>query len=150
MIDVVFLLIIFFMATAEIARDTRAELDLPRERGEQQERPDEAGFVINIDREGQIILSVSDDPVTLEGLRQRLARQVAGPEAARSFKVTIRADRNSDTWTVPVGGGFGKLFRIDRLPPMNTQVQAFYNAARPSYVGPWSLRLQLQFLFPKR
>ena len=38
MIDVVFLLIIFFMVTARFARDTRAELNLPQEKGEQRNR----------------------------------------------------------------------------------------------------------------
>ena len=61
-----------------------------------------------------------------------------------------KADRSGDTWTVPLGGGFGKIFRIGSLPPMNAQVQGFYNAARPGPVGRWNLRVQLQFLFPKR
>ncbi len=49
---------------------------------------------------------------------------------------------------MPLGGGVGKLFRIDNLP-MNTQVQAFYNVKTPPYGPNWTLRLQLQFLFPK-
>jgi hypothetical protein len=31
----------------------------------------------------------------------------------------------------------------------NAQVQAFSNVVRPDYGADWSLRLQLQFLFPK-
>jgi hypothetical protein len=57
---------------------------------------------------------------------------------------------DDNTWTVPVGGGFGKIFRIGRLPPMNAQVQGFYNVVRPRFVGEWSLRLQLQLMFPRR
>jgi len=38
-------------------------------------------------------------------------------------------------WTVPVGGGAGKLFKIGKLP-VNTQLQAFYNADRPGTRGP--------------
>jgi hypothetical protein len=60
------------------------------------------------------------------------------------------ADRSSDEWTVPLGGGIGKIFRIGSLPPMNAQVQGFYNAARPDAVGRANLRLQLQLLFPRR
>lgn len=55
---------------------------------------------------------------------------------------------SSDTWTVPVGGGFGKIFRIGRQP-VNTQIQAFYNVEKPEYGADWQLRLQWQFLFPK-
>jgi hypothetical protein len=36
------------------------------------------------------------------------------------------------------------------MPPMNAQVQGFYNAVRPRFVGEWSLRLQLQLMFPRR
>ena len=39
MIDVVFLLIIFFMTTAQFARMTRAELSLPVEPGDQEQAP---------------------------------------------------------------------------------------------------------------
>jgi hypothetical protein len=60
------------------------------------------------------------------------------------------ADRSSDEWTVPLGGGIGKIFRIGSLPPMNAQVQGFYNAARPDAVGRANLRMQIQLLFPRR
>ena len=56
MIDVVFLLIIFFMVTAEFARNVRAEVELPRLPGEQSQQTEEAGVVINIDADGRIIL----------------------------------------------------------------------------------------------
>ena len=56
--------------------------------------------------------------------------------------------RASDQWTVPVGGGMGRLFKIGPLP-VNTQLQAFYNADRPKDTAQWQLRFQLQFLFPK-
>jgi hypothetical protein len=57
--------------------------------------------------------------------------------------------KSSDEWTVPVGGGFGKIFWIDGLPPMNAQIQGFYNVAKPSISGRWSMRVQLQLMFPK-
>ena len=55
---------------------------------------------------------------------------------------------SGNTWTVPFGGGVGKIFRIGKQP-MNAQVQAFYNAVKPDNGPDWTLRLQLQFLFPK-
>ena len=58
--------------------------------------------------------------------------------------------RSGNKWTVPVGGGVGRIFRIGKLPPMNASVQAYYNAVRPDVVGRWTLRLQLQLMFPKR
>jgi hypothetical protein len=55
---------------------------------------------------------------------------------------------SGNKWTVPVGGGVGKLFKLDKLP-VNTQLQAFYNVERPDFAADWQLRFQLQFLFPK-
>jgi len=57
------------------------------------------------------------------------------------------ADSN-DQWTVPVGGGLGKIQRFGKLP-INFQVQAFYNAVNPTFAPDWQLRFQVQFLFPK-
>jgi hypothetical protein len=57
--------------------------------------------------------------------------------------------KSSDEWTVPVGGGFGKIFRIGSLPPMNAKIQGFYNVAKPSISGRWTMQVQLQLMFPK-
>jgi hypothetical protein len=55
---------------------------------------------------------------------------------------------SGNQWTVPVGGGGGKLFTLDKLP-INTQLQAFDNVERPDFAADWQLRFQLPFLFPK-
>jgi hypothetical protein len=62
----------------------------------------------------------------------------------------ITANWNADDeWTVPVGGGFGRVFRVGEQP-VNAQFQAFYNVEKPDDIGPeWTARMQLQFLFPK-
>ena len=58
-------------------------------------------------------------------------------------------EANSDNrWTIPLGGGFGKIFRIGKQP-MNAQVHAYYNVEKPQFGADWTLRVQLQFLFPK-
>ena len=58
------------------------------------------------------------------------------------------ADRTSDRWTIPVGGGAGKIFRIGSQA-VNAQAQAFYYLDRPQFGPEWALRFQLQFLFPR-
>lgn len=56
---------------------------------------------------------------------------------------------SSQRWTVPLGGGVGKIFRLAGLPPINTSLQAFDYVERPS-IGPrWALRFQVQLLFPR-
>ena len=63
---------------------------------------------------------------------------------------TITADwkRTDGRWTVPLGGGIGKILRIGKLP-VNAQVQAYYNVAKPDAIGEWTIRVQLQLLFPR-
>jgi hypothetical protein len=56
--------------------------------------------------------------------------------------------RGSQKFTVPVGGGVGKIFKFGRLP-VNTQVSAYYNVTRPDFAPNWQIRLQAQLMFPK-
>jgi hypothetical protein len=55
---------------------------------------------------------------------------------------------SGNKWTVPLGGGGGKIFHIGRQA-VNTYVQAFDDVVRPHEGGTWTLRLQVQLLFPK-
>ena len=69
------------------------------------------------------------------------------------------AAKAGDVWTAPLGDGIGKLFRLGEILPLegheiaklpiNTQIQAFGNIARPDDGAKWQLRFQFQFLFPK-
>jgi hypothetical protein len=51
-------------------------------------------------------------------------------------------------WTVPLGGGVGKIVHFGRLP-VNLQLQAFGNVVRPDDGPDWSIRFQIQILLPK-
>ena len=64
---------------------------------------------------------------------------------------TIVADwlaDSSDRWTVPLGGGVGKIVRFGKLPA-NFQTQLFRNIEKPQYGPDWTWRLQAQLMFPK-
>lgn len=52
-----------------------------------------------------------------------------------------------DRWTVPIGGGIGKIFHIG-TQAMNAQLQGFSNVEHPHFGPDWTLRVQVQFLFP--
>jgi hypothetical protein len=56
---------------------------------------------------------------------------------------------SGNEWTVPLGGGVGKVFRIGNQP-VNTSAQLYYNVESPEHVGDWQLRLQVQLMFPKK
>ncbi|MFM7641873.1 MAG: neuromedin U [Cyanobium sp.] len=55
-------------------------------------------------------------------------------------------------WTVPIGGGVGRLFRVG-TQPFNASFQTFWNVAKPAVLGEEllgdvTIRLQIQALFP--
>jgi hypothetical protein len=53
-----------------------------------------------------------------------------------------------NTWTVPVGGGVGRIMKLG-FQPVNLSAQFFGNAVHPPGASPWSVRAQLTLLFPK-
>jgi hypothetical protein len=68
---------------------------------------------------------------------------VSGP----ILTVDWKAD-SGQQWTVPLGGGIGKIFHLGKLP-VNTTLQAYYNVVHPDNGANWQLRAQVQFMFPK-
>ncbi len=61
--------------------------------------------------------------------------------------VNWKAD-SGQQWTVPLGGGVGKIFHLGKLP-VNTQLSAYYNVVHPDEGANWQLRAQVQLMFPK-
>ncbi len=55
---------------------------------------------------------------------------------------------SGDQWTVPFGGGFGKIMKWGSQP-VNAQLHAYNNVESPETGADWQFRIQLQFLFPK-
>ena len=67
--------------------------------------------------------------------------------SAPILTVDWKAD-SGQQWTVPVGGGVGKIFHFGKLP-VNTQISAYYNVVRPDFGANWQIRAQVQLMFPK-
>jgi hypothetical protein len=68
-----------------------------------------------------------------------------------TFSPIINANWEADSgeqWTVPVGLGYGKIFKIGKLP-VNGQISLYHNVVKPTFGPDWQLRVQLQFMFPK-
>lgn len=55
---------------------------------------------------------------------------------------------SSNQWTVPVGGGAGKLFTIGKQT-INSRLEAYYNLVQPDGAPEWQTVFTFQFLFPK-
>ena len=63
--------------------------------------------------------------------------------------ITANWEADSDnTWTVPFGGGVGRVFKIGKQP-VNLKVAGYYSVERPDNASDWNLQAQLTFLFPK-
>lgn len=55
---------------------------------------------------------------------------------------------SSNRWTIPLGGGVGRVFKVGNQP-INSRLEAYYNVARPDGAPDWQLNFTWQFLFPK-
>ncbi len=92
MIDVVFLLIVFFMTTAQFASMSKERLELPQQEGETAGSP-EAAIVVNLRASGELI--VSGETITLERLLRRVAADIAKAGSAEELDLLVRADRGA-------------------------------------------------------
>src|SRR5277367_3608633 len=55
---------------------------------------------------------------------------------------------SGDVWTVPFGGGVGRIMKLG-FQPVNITAQFYANPTRPANTSPWGMRLQFVLLFPK-
>ena len=54
--------------------------------------------------------------------------------------------KSGQQWTVPVGGGVGRLFRVDDLP-INARLEVLNNVVHPQGAPNWQIQFQVQLLF---
>jgi hypothetical protein len=62
--------------------------------------------------------------------------------------MTADCTKSSDRWTVPVGGGVGRLVKLGKQP-VDFKVQAFANLVKPDLGPDWSVMGSVKLLFPK-
>ena len=96
-------------------------------------------------------LGTSDDTAYNNGLIQPFLNYnfKGGTYLTSAPIITANWEADSDDrWTVPLGGGIGRIFHLGRLP-VNTQLSGYYNVVTPDYGADWQLRAQVQLMFPK-
>lgn len=97
MIDVVLLLTIFFMMSSQFSQIAQRALDLPRQSGDKNPRPDatsDAAVVIDLEKDGRI--SVAGRAYPLERLATMVAIDRQRAERTGNFlDVIVRADRST-------------------------------------------------------
>jgi hypothetical protein len=65
--------------------------------------------------------------------------------------LVVTADWQADSgnrWTVPLGGGMGRLFKFGDQP-VNARIEAYWNVEKPDGAPDWQVSFTWQFLFPK-
>jgi hypothetical protein len=60
------------------------------------------------------------------------------------------AEDKRNRWTVPIGGGVGKVMFRGEKRPINIRLQGFYFLEKPDLAPDWTLQLQFQILFPDK
>jgi biopolymer transport protein ExbD len=89
MIDVVFLLLIFFMTVSQVSRVNREQIELPKLAGTQDQQ--DSSVVVNVDEAGAIVVEgrALTSPQLAVWMSDEIARQGNDPAA---MKVTVRGD----------------------------------------------------------
>jgi biopolymer transport protein ExbD len=97
MIDIVFLLIIFFMTVTQVSEINKERLLLPKLKGSDDQL--ESNITINVDRAGQVI--VSANKVTVPELIFMIGEELkrVGDDPSR-LTIVIRADERGTSETV--------------------------------------------------
>jgi hypothetical protein len=67
---------------------------------------------------------------------------------APTITANWEADDSDDKWTVPFGGGVGRVFKIGKQH-VNFRVGGYYSVKKPDHASDWNLQTQLTFMFPK-
>jgi hypothetical protein len=96
-------------------------------------------------------LDTGDDPSYNNGLVQPFLNYnfKGGTYLTSAPIITVDWNATSDNrWTVPLGGGIGRIFHLGRLP-VNTQISGYYNVVKPDEGADWQIRAQVQLMFPK-
>jgi hypothetical protein len=69
-------------------------------------------------------------------------------EWARRKRLAMDAGDGA-TWIVPIGGGFGRIFKLGDQP-VSANIAGYYNVVHPTGTSNWQLRAELSLLFPER
>jgi hypothetical protein len=67
----------------------------------------------------------------------------SGPIITANWRAT-----SNNVWNVPFGGGVGRIMKLG-FQPVNITAQFYGNAVHPPGASPWTMKLQIAFLFPK-
>ena len=94
MIDIVFLLIIFFMIVSQISETNKEQIELPALSAELEQQP--AKMTVNINADSEVI--VSGESIGINQLQAMVSQELAAVDGnTNRLFVTLRVDRNALT-----------------------------------------------------
>jgi len=96
MIDIIFLLIIFFMVAAKFAQQATIDLNLPNEIGEESPADTPSALIINLTADGDIIVDTPDNIISIEALDSRIQTYIQS-ESATWDLISLRADEEAES-----------------------------------------------------
>ncbi len=92
MIDIVFLLIIFFMIVSQISETNKEQIELPQLSAELEQQP--AKMTVNINTDSDLV--VSGELIGINQLQALISQELAAVDGNTSrLFVTLRVDRNA-------------------------------------------------------
>lgn len=97
MIDITFLLLIFFISVTQVSKSERLALELPKAKGQENEEP--TTLTINVDQQGDIY--ITGERVDLRRMATLVDHELrlVGNNASQ-LKIVVRADRRGTSETV--------------------------------------------------
>jgi hypothetical protein len=69
-----------------------------------------------------------------------------------SATTTLSADWEAESgqeWTVPLGGGVGRLVRFGKQP-VDFKLMGFWNAEKPEFGADYTIQFTVKLLFPRQ
>jgi hypothetical protein len=107
-------------------------------------------FVVIVNNVWSVAGAGSRPPVKQMQLQPIVTRQIQKGWYLTTSPILLADWRtpSGKVWTVPLGGGLGRVTKMGGQP-INVTAQFYGNAAYPTGGSPWSMRLQFDFLFPK-
>jgi len=91
MVDMVFLLIIFFLTTSSFIEKTKADVELPEQKGEAVQEVRRGSVIINVTRNGTFV--IAGEYLSLDQIGRRIDAEAGAGKAVDDLDVVIRVDR---------------------------------------------------------
>ena len=95
--------------------------------------------------------SESGEPDVNKGLIQPIINYNFDDGWYVSATTTITANweaESGEEWTVPLGGGGGRLMRFGKQP-VDFKLMGYWHAEKPQFGADWYTQFTVKFLFPK-